>query len=186
MKIVAVRCSGRNLKPGNLFSTVGPEYWDHIADRRSIGEKVWIRTDTPASDAPDEDILVYRIIVSQDPAFNAEWAAADCATPAEMQAAIGLLEGEGLKPRLENPGARVRLRAIVLGLKCQPGTVSFSMKGDTWVGTVWSAGSAMRSSELIETLDTGVPCSCHNPATIAAAIMATLGVYDSDEGEAKQ
>lgn len=180
MKIVAVKCSGRELKPGDLFSTVGPEYWDHVADRRSIGEKVWIRTDTPAGDAPDEDILVYRIIIEQEPEFDAEWAAADCTTPAEMQAAIALLKQEGLKPRLENPGARVRLRAIVLGLKCQPGTVSFSMKGDNWTGTVWSAATAMRLSEMIETLDTGVPCSCHDPATIAAAIATTLAEYDDE------
>ena len=70
MKVVAVKCRGRELKPGDLFSTAGPEYWGCVAERRSIGEKVYIRTETPSSNAQDADSFVYRITIE----FEAEQA----------------------------------------------------------------------------------------------------------------
>lgn len=54
----------RDLKPGDLFSAVGPEYWDSGAwrDHASQGEKVYIRTEVSAELAPDgPDSLIYRI-----------------------------------------------------------------------------------------------------------------------------
>lgn len=49
------------LKPGDLFSIAGPEYWNH-PDPLGIAEKVWIRTQHPAPDeAFHSDYIVYKI-----------------------------------------------------------------------------------------------------------------------------
>jgi hypothetical protein len=61
MKIKAIQVTGRDLKPGDLFSTRGPEYWDNYRQRLSLAEKVWLRTETPSSFADDADAIVYRI-----------------------------------------------------------------------------------------------------------------------------
>lgn len=54
---------GSELKPGDLFSNVGDEYWNDLRGIESIGERVYIRTEAPASWADDEDARVYRITV---------------------------------------------------------------------------------------------------------------------------
>lgn len=70
MKVIATRVLGRELQPGDLFSSVGPHYWDHIDDNFSLGEKVYIRSNTRLSDldpneaSPNE--AVYRITISHD------------------------------------------------------------------------------------------------------------------------
>lgn len=46
MKILAKPVKGKDLKPGDLFSTANQLYWDN-RNPESIGEKVFIRTDTP-------------------------------------------------------------------------------------------------------------------------------------------
>lgn len=63
MKIIAVPVKGKDLKPGDLFSIASQEYWDHIgsAGHNSIGEKLYVRTDTPSNAADDAEALVYRI-----------------------------------------------------------------------------------------------------------------------------
>ena len=66
MKIKATLVVGFQLKPGDLFSTLGSQYWDHIDERGSVGECVYIRTNVPASDFPDADAMVYRIEVGHD------------------------------------------------------------------------------------------------------------------------
>ena len=63
MKIKCERVSARELKPGDLFSTAGQPYWDTIDTRLSVGEKVYIRTNTPADAAGDADVEVYRITI---------------------------------------------------------------------------------------------------------------------------
>lgn len=66
MTITATRCKARDLKPGDLFSIVGPHYWERIDMMESIGERVYIRTNTPADYADDEDQYVYRITILQE------------------------------------------------------------------------------------------------------------------------
>lgn len=64
MKITATPCRGMDLMPGDLFSTAPQSYWDTIASQYSIGERVYIRTDTPAESAPDLEATVYRITIA--------------------------------------------------------------------------------------------------------------------------
>ena len=63
MKIKAEEVLARDLKPGDLFSTVGPEYWAIAMDAGSIGERVYIRTNILAGEAPDPDLSVFRITI---------------------------------------------------------------------------------------------------------------------------
>jgi hypothetical protein len=55
----------KELKPGDLFSTADANYWDGALDFGSIGEKVYIRTNTPPEEASDAEELVYKITVKQ-------------------------------------------------------------------------------------------------------------------------
>lgn len=59
MKIIAEPIRGGDLKAGDLFSTVGPEYWDR-AEFPGAGERVYIRTTTPAAPGQERE-MVYRI-----------------------------------------------------------------------------------------------------------------------------
>lgn len=61
--IKATPIVGRDLKPGDLFSTVGPEYWDNFPNVFSVGERVYIRTNMPAHLYNDADEQVYKIEV---------------------------------------------------------------------------------------------------------------------------
>lgn len=45
MIILTKKMRGDELKPGDLFSTVGQEYWDTIKSNKSVGERVYIRTE---------------------------------------------------------------------------------------------------------------------------------------------
>jgi len=63
MRIIATPMIARDLEPGDLFSTYGPAYWNAINDFSSIGERVYIRTNAPAFDAPDPEITIYRITI---------------------------------------------------------------------------------------------------------------------------
>lgn len=64
MKIKTEAVKGRDLKPGDLFSTAGPEYWD-VMTRGAVGEKVYIRTDAAAREH-DLDTPVYRLTIEQE------------------------------------------------------------------------------------------------------------------------
>jgi hypothetical protein len=66
IRVIAVRTFGQDLRPGDLFSTVGREYWDGFPIFQSIGERVYIRTfsPTPQADANEE---VYRIVIIEEP-----------------------------------------------------------------------------------------------------------------------
>ncbi len=61
IKATLVRAS--ELKPGDLFSTAGPLYWDNLKSG-AIGEKVYIRTDAfcPEDEA---DYPIYRIEIER-------------------------------------------------------------------------------------------------------------------------
>lgn len=66
MKIKCERVTGRDLKPGDLFSSVGPDYWGTAMDKGSIGERVYIRSNAPTHYAPDADAVIYRVTVEYD------------------------------------------------------------------------------------------------------------------------
>lgn len=64
MKLTATPILGKDLKPGDLFSTAGQYYWDHPAPD-SIGERVYIRTESPIP-LHQEEVEVHRITVELD------------------------------------------------------------------------------------------------------------------------
>lgn len=65
VKIKAELVTGRDLAPGDLFSVVGPEHWDHAVDGLSVGESVYIRTNSPAALYSDVDKPIYRITIER-------------------------------------------------------------------------------------------------------------------------
>ena len=66
VKIFAKKMTGYDLKPGDLFSTVGPEYWDTAMDKGSAGERVFIRTNVSPDEFPDADQTVYLVKILPD------------------------------------------------------------------------------------------------------------------------
>jgi hypothetical protein len=68
IEIRATRCKGKDLKPGDLFSTAGPEYWADFKSKQSIGERVYIRTHAPATPetGPEADVYRIEIVADQD------------------------------------------------------------------------------------------------------------------------
>ena len=68
MKRVTFRAEkilGDELEPGDLFSTAGPEVWDHVDERMSIGEKVYIRTNAPMEQASDGHMPIFRVHIKE-------------------------------------------------------------------------------------------------------------------------
>src|ERR1700758_2499699 len=65
MRVRATACLGRDLKPGDLFSTAGPWYWAHVDSKGSVGQRVYIRTNAPADLFADADERVYRIEIER-------------------------------------------------------------------------------------------------------------------------
>ena len=64
MKVTAVAVKAGELKPGDLFSTYGPVYWENIDSKPSVGEKAYIRTNTPTP--PDQaHEPVYRLDIER-------------------------------------------------------------------------------------------------------------------------
>jgi len=62
MRIIATLVRGEELQPGDLFSTLGPEYWDKFPQKAGVGERVYIRTLMPCPvDQRNEQI--YRVTV---------------------------------------------------------------------------------------------------------------------------
>jgi hypothetical protein len=64
--IKAEQLPARELKVGDLFSTVGAWYWDKALDGESCGERVYIRTNADASEFGDADALVYRLTIIKE------------------------------------------------------------------------------------------------------------------------
>ena len=83
VQIKATKCTGRDLRPGDLFSTADQYYWDQFPNRLSVGERVYIRTNMPADAFPDVDEEIFRItivpIIDVSAAEPHELAAADVA-----------------------------------------------------------------------------------------------------------
>jgi hypothetical protein len=63
MKVIATPIKCKDLKPGDLFSTVDQIYWDAVKDDRVVGERVYIRTNNPCpKDQEEDDINLIQII----------------------------------------------------------------------------------------------------------------------------
>lgn len=60
------RIKAKDLKPGDLFSTIGPLYWKTALDMGGCGERVYIRTNAPAGAFPDSEDFVYRITITTE------------------------------------------------------------------------------------------------------------------------
>lgn len=66
---VTISCTpvqGKDLKPGDLFSSMGSIYWKGAMDRGSVGERVYIRTNVPADNFVDSEDVVYRIEITTE------------------------------------------------------------------------------------------------------------------------
>lgn len=64
MRINAIPIKAKDLRPGDLFSTGGPNYWDNYRKAGVIGERVYIRTEEPTP--PDQaEHQVYRIEIER-------------------------------------------------------------------------------------------------------------------------
>lgn len=57
----------RDLKPGDLFSTSGSDYWNRERPAGAVGERVYVRTDAPAEASPDLNETVFRITIEGGP-----------------------------------------------------------------------------------------------------------------------
>ena len=64
MKIVATEVKAADLQPGDLFSLYPIEYWDTY-DKKSIGQKVYIRTEETEYPVEDKDALVTLITIEK-------------------------------------------------------------------------------------------------------------------------
>jgi len=53
---------GKDLLPGDLFSSGGPGYWDTAMDKGSVGEKVYIRTNAPCPESQENE-PIFRITI---------------------------------------------------------------------------------------------------------------------------
>ena len=67
MRFVATPVKSEDIAPGEMFSNVGPDYWDLAMSgvRGAIGERVYLRTlyPTPPSEV---GVPIYRITVRRD------------------------------------------------------------------------------------------------------------------------
>ena len=63
VRVKAELCLGRDLKPGELFSTAGPDYWSNFSSKDSVGARVYVRTCTSPDAVSDADETVYRITI---------------------------------------------------------------------------------------------------------------------------
>ena len=64
MRIKAMPVKSEDVKPGDLFSTADQFYWDHY-DPKSIGEKVYIRTEAPCPEC-DIGFVVHKIEIEKE------------------------------------------------------------------------------------------------------------------------
>ena len=65
MRIMAQAVLAQNLEPGDLFSTVGSDYWERCDERGAIGERVYIRTNAPTPD-DQRDMKIYRVSIVEE------------------------------------------------------------------------------------------------------------------------
>lgn len=60
----AEKVKGKDLKPGEAFSTACPDYWEK-RKWQSLGEKVYLRTNSPCPEK-EADQEIYRITVTKE------------------------------------------------------------------------------------------------------------------------
>ncbi|MEE9401277.1 MAG: hypothetical protein V3V32_04580 [Dehalococcoidia bacterium] len=65
MQLIATLVKGKDLKPGDLFSTADQAYWATVLGRGTLGERVYIRTEEPCPESQRE-IEVYRITLDME------------------------------------------------------------------------------------------------------------------------
>lgn len=59
IEFIATPTLSQDIKPGQAFSTSGPSYWDTAAEHGTIGERVYLRTNSPTPpDQVDEALFV--------------------------------------------------------------------------------------------------------------------------------
>ena len=56
IRFTATQVKAKDVKPGQYFSSAGPEYWDN-PNPGSVGEKVYIRTDAPCPKGQEDEIV---------------------------------------------------------------------------------------------------------------------------------
>lgn len=64
MKIKAELIKGKELQPGDLFSTLEQQHWDNM-DQHGLFERICIRTNR-VTDEADGETKVYRLTVERD------------------------------------------------------------------------------------------------------------------------
>ncbi len=66
MDIKVIKTKAKNLQPGDLFSSMGKVYWNmnNIRMHKSLGEKIYIRTEEPCP-KDQENVTVYKIIIKK-------------------------------------------------------------------------------------------------------------------------
>ncbi len=62
-KVIATRVNSAELKPGDLFSAMGQEFWDTPVPPGCIGQALFVRTDGECFDTHKD---VYRIEIRRD------------------------------------------------------------------------------------------------------------------------
>lgn len=65
VRILAEPCLGKDLKPGELFSVMPPSYWDQFDRMDGVGERVYIRTNTPCPIGQEYE-PIYRITIIKE------------------------------------------------------------------------------------------------------------------------
>lgn len=117
MRIFAEETTGGELAPGELFSTAGPQYWDHAGEKGSLGERVYIRTEVPTPDT-EAQAVVYRITVQAGSPTEDAYAVRDALVLAGrgdvVPALSRLLTGDA---ELEMLRAKVALGADIIQAK---------------------------------------------------------------------
>ncbi len=69
MKIYATPCSWRDLSPGDLFSHVGQEHFDHLVSMGTVRLRVHVRSDVPVEDIfsePNETQGPFKITIEKE------------------------------------------------------------------------------------------------------------------------
>lgn len=64
MQIKTTLVKAKELKPGDLFTKMGPTYWRH-RDHSSIGEKLYVRTDAELP-ADELNTPTYRVTIKKE------------------------------------------------------------------------------------------------------------------------
>lgn len=64
MKVQAEACMLSDLKPGDLYSPLGPEYWNHLDETTKVGQEIAVRSNLAelplGADAPCFRLTVHR------------------------------------------------------------------------------------------------------------------------------